>query len=90
MGIIGDYFVIPLSEPERPQMLDWQKLQLDQHWRKGAVGDVTYLRTLFLIGYAPRDAQTELNLLRLEQTPDFEARRLAASRKWLENRNGQC
>ena len=75
--------MIPHTEPERPAMLDWQKLQLDQHWRKGAVGDVTYLRILFLIGYAPRDARTELNLLKLEQQPDYETRRLQASRDWL-------
>lgn len=75
--------MIPFSEPERPAMLDWEKLQLDQHWRKGAIGNVTYLRTLFLIGYAPRDAQTELGLLKLEQQPDFEARRLQASRDWM-------
>lgn len=79
--------MISLSDPERPAMLDWQKLQLDQQWRRGALGTVTYLRTLFLIGYAPRDAQTELNLLRLEKQPDFEARRLQASRDWMENRN---
>lgn len=80
--------MIPFSDPERPKILDMQKLALDQCWRKGQVGDVTYLRTLFLIGYAPRDAQTELNLLRLEQNPDFEARRLVASRQWLEKYHG--
>lgn len=74
------------SDPERPKILDMQKLALDQCWRKGQVGDVTYIRTLFSMGYVPRDAQTELNLLRLEQTPDFETRRLAASRQWLEDR----
>jgi hypothetical protein len=78
--------MIPHTEPERPAMLDWQKLQLDQQWRKGEVGSVTYLRTLFLIGYAPRDAQIELNLLRLEKQPDYEARRLQASRDWMEDR----
>lgn len=78
--------MIPFSEPERPQMLDWQKLQLDQHWRKGQVGSTTYLRVLFLIGYAPRDAQTELNLLRMEHESDFEMKRLETSKKWLEDR----
>lgn len=74
------------SDPERSQTLDWQKVQLDQHWRRGQVGDVLYLRVLVQQGYAPRDAQTELNLLRLEQTPDFEARRLQASREWMGER----
>lgn len=78
--------MIPFSDPERPKILDMQKLALDQCWRKGQVGDVTYIRTLFSMGYAPHDAQTELNLLRLEQTPDFETRRLMASRQWLEDR----
>lgn len=77
------------SDSEKPALLDMQKLRMDQCWRRGEVGDVTYLRTLFLQGYAPHDAQTELNLLRLEQTPDFEARRLATSRQWSENRRGR-
>jgi hypothetical protein len=78
--------MIPHTEPERPQLLDMQKLRLDQCWRKGEIGNVTYLRTLLLSGYAPRDAQTELNLLRQERRPDHEARRLQASREWLANR----
>jgi len=71
------------SDPERSSMLDMEKLRMDQCWRKGEIGSITYLRILTQQGYAPRDAQTELNLLRLEQTPDFEAKRLQASREWL-------
>jgi hypothetical protein len=71
------------ADPERPALLDMQKLRMDQCWRREEIGDVTYLRSLLIMGFAPRDAQTELNLLNLEQTPDFEARRLQASRNWL-------
>lgn len=78
--------MIPFSEPERPAMLDMQKLRLDQCWRKKEIGDLTYLRSLSIMGYVPRDAQTELNLLKLELQPDFEARRMEASRQWLRNR----
>jgi hypothetical protein len=55
------------SDPERPQHLDMQKLRLDQLWRQKKVGDQTYLRSLFLIGYLPSAAATELNLLKLER-----------------------
>jgi len=70
-------------DPEYRENLDWQKLRMDQAWRRGEIGDITFLRTLTLMGYAPRDAQTELNLLRMEKQPDYEARRLQASREWL-------
>ena len=55
------------SDPERPALLDMQKLRMDQCWRKGEIGDSTYLRSLFNMGYVPRDANTELNLLKLEK-----------------------
>lgn len=71
------------SDSERPALLDMHKLRLDHAWRKSEIGSITYLRILMQQGYVPRDAQTELNLLRLQQTPDFEARRLRASREWL-------
>lgn len=74
------------SDPEKPALLDMQKLRMDQCWRKGEIGNVTYLRILMQQGYAPRGAQTELNLLKQEQTPNFEARRLQASRAWMEDR----
>ena len=55
------------SDPERPTQIDMQKLRLDQYWRRGEIGDATYLRSLFIMGYAPRDAATELNLLKMER-----------------------
>lgn len=78
--------MIAFSEAERPALLDWEKLRMDQCWRRGAIGDATYLRTLFNMGYVPRDAQTELNLLRLERPGSADAARAEKSRQWLESR----
>ena len=55
------------SDSERPQLLDMQKLRMEQHWRRREIGDSTYLRSLFIMGYLPDDANTELNLLKLER-----------------------
>lgn len=59
--------LIPNHEPERPQMLDMAKLRMDQEWRKKTITDSVYLRSLFIAGYSPADAVTELNLLKLER-----------------------
>jgi hypothetical protein len=59
--------MIPHTDPERPALLDMQKLRMDQCWRKGEIGDRTYLRSLFIMGYLPKDANTELNLLKMER-----------------------
>lgn len=58
---------ISRHDPERPALLDMQKLRLDQCWRKREIGNSTYLRSLYFIGYSAADANTELNLLRLER-----------------------
>lgn len=55
------------QDPERPALLDMQKLRLDQCWRKKEIGDTTYLRSLFIMGYVPADANVELTLLKLEK-----------------------
>ena len=55
------------SDAERPALFDMQKLRLDQCWRRGEIGDATYLRSLFIMGYPPREAGTELNLLKMER-----------------------
>ncbi len=54
-------------DSEVPSRLDMQKLRMDQCWRKREIGDLTYLRSLFIIGYLPDEANTELNLLKLER-----------------------
>jgi hypothetical protein len=60
--------VIPHREdPERPALLDMQKLRMDQCWRRGEIGSATYLRSLFIMGYLPKDANTELSLLKMER-----------------------
>ena len=55
------------SDSEKSQHLDMQKLRIDQCWRKGEIGDATYLRSLFLMGHLPAVANTELNLLKMEK-----------------------
>ena len=63
----GNYMLPHFSDPERSAALDMQKLRIDQYWRKGEIGDATYLRSLFVTGYLPDEANTELNLLKLER-----------------------
>ena len=59
--------MISHSDPERPALLDMQKLRMDQLWRKGQIGNSTYLRSLFIMGWLPDEANTELNLLKMEK-----------------------
>ena len=59
--------MIPHADPERPQLLDMQKLRIDQHWRRREIGDATYVRSLTFYGYLPKDAVIELNLLKMER-----------------------
>lgn len=62
--------MISHHDPERPALLDMQKLRLDQHWRKREIGDATYLRSLFCLDgrrYTPDVAASELNLLKMER-----------------------
>ncbi len=54
------------NDPERPAELDMRKLSMDQAWRKGQIGDATYVRSLTFYGYLPKEATVELNLLKLE------------------------
>lgn len=59
--------MISHHDPERLQQLDMQKLRMDQAWRNSLIGDATYLRSLTFYGYLPKEANTELNLLKLER-----------------------
>ncbi len=54
------------SDAERPALNDITKLRMDQCWRKGEIGDSTYLRSLFIMGFLPDVANSELNLLKME------------------------
>jgi hypothetical protein len=49
------------TDSERPA-----QLRMDQCWRRGEIGDPTYLRSLVIYGYTPAEANTELSLLKLE------------------------
>ncbi len=55
------------SDSERPRDRAMTKLRMDQHWRRGEILDNTYLRSLFIMGYLPDEANTELNLLKMEK-----------------------
>jgi len=59
--------VTHFSDPERPRDRDMTKLRMDQHWRRREILDNTYLRSLFILGYLPDEANTELNLLKMER-----------------------
>jgi hypothetical protein len=52
------------SDQEARQILNERKMQRDAEWLRGVIGERTYLVSLQILGYAPRDAQTELNILR--------------------------
>jgi len=54
------------SDPERPIAIDMQKLWMDQYWRRGEISDNTYLRSLFIMGFLPDVANSELALLKME------------------------
>lgn len=58
--------VISHSDSEKPKLIDMEKLRMDQCWRKNEIGDMTYLRSLFIMGYLPKDANVELSLLKME------------------------
>lgn len=55
------------SDHERPFYREQSKLRFDQLWRKQQIGDATYCRSLFILGFLPDEARTELNLLKLER-----------------------
>ena len=51
------------SDSERTAHLDMQKLRMDRLWLAGQIGTSTYLRSLFIIGYLPADANACLREL---------------------------
>lgn len=55
------------SDSERLAWKDAQAARLGQYWRKGQIGDATFLRSLFVMGWLPDEANTELNLLKMER-----------------------
>lgn len=55
------------SDSEAWRELNARKLQRDNEWLLRQIGDATYKTSLQILGYAPRDAETELNHLRMER-----------------------
>lgn len=55
------------SDPEHWETLRFRKEQRDDEFRRGAIGESAYLLSIQFLGYLPREAQTELNLLKLEK-----------------------
>lgn len=56
------------SESETHRILNARKLQRDAEWLRGQIGEPTYLVSLQILGYAPNDAKTELNHLKLSSS----------------------
>ena len=54
-------------DPETRQILNDLKVQRDAEWCRKQISDAAYLRSLMILGYGDKDAQTELNLLKLDQ-----------------------
>jgi len=54
-------------DPETRQILNDLKTQRDAEWCRKQISDAAYLRSLMILGYGDKDAQTELNLLKLDQ-----------------------
>ena len=54
-------------DPERPAIYDARIREFGRLWKSGAIGDATFLRSLFIMGKLPDEANTELNLLKLEK-----------------------
>lgn len=54
-------------DPEYPKQREATKLLQDRYWRDGMIGDATYLRSLMILGYGDRDADTELSLLKQQR-----------------------
>jgi hypothetical protein len=54
------------SDPEMSKIKDSRKREFDRMWRKGEILDNTYLRSLFILGFLPDEARTELSLLKMD------------------------
>lgn len=55
-----------ISEP-LTEARSWTYSRTRAAFIAGAIGPVTFLVSLQLIGFAPRDAETEVNLARMEK-----------------------
>lgn len=55
-------------DPDTRSILNARKVERDNEWLRGQIGEVTYLRSLMLLGYLEKDARVELNLLNMTKT----------------------
>lgn len=58
--------MISHHDPERAQLLNDRALRFDLLWRAGQIGDATYLRSLFIDGMLPDEANSRLNCLKMD------------------------
>ena len=53
------------SDQEARSILHARKMQRDNEWLRGQIGDATYITSLMILGYRPkREAETELAILK--------------------------
>lgn len=79
--------MIAFSDPERSALQELEQHRIEQAWRRGAIGDSTYLRSLVFAGETPADAASRLRMLKADLlATNAEAKRLDASYAWLNNR----
>ena len=73
-------------DPEYWETLRFRKEQRDDEFRRGEITESVYLACLKTLGYLPREARTELNLLLMEclEAKNHEIARLERSREWIE------
>ncbi len=57
--------MISHHDPEREALKELQLRRFDRLWRDREILDNTYLRSLFIAGLLPDEANTRLNLLRM-------------------------
>lgn len=55
------------SDAEAPSINEARKRRFDGCWRRGVLGDNAYLLSLKILGYLPKEAKVELNLLKMER-----------------------
>lgn len=75
--------MIAFSDPERPHLQELAKHRIDQAWRRGTIGDITYIRSLVFAGEDPSDAASRLNMLKAERDA-AEAERARQRREWMD------
>lgn len=55
-------------DPDTRSILNARKVERDNEWLRGQIGEPAYLRSLILLGYLEKDARVELSLLKMTKT----------------------